>query len=216
MVNNHVNTVLVRSPRPWHVLNQAHSIRRGGWNVPRRRQLQLARGSRYQCRRSFARAVQRLQIQDFDIYGQGWQPLRSGWFHRFSPEQPWSHWLGPLRADKLMTLCHYRFTFCCENHEGYEGYFPEQILYALAAGTVLLCLGDRKLKRWIPSDCAVFRSDYPSVQALFEDLLSWDEARWWSCRQAGQAFLHSERIKRFLPHTFAEEVLEGLISVLQP
>jgi hypothetical protein len=216
MVNSNVNTGPLRSPRPWDVLNQAHSIRRGGWSLPRRRQLQVARGSRYHCRRSFARAAQRLQIHGFDIYGQGWQPLRSGWFHRFWPEQPWSHWRGPLKADKLLTLCHYRFAFCYENYEGHEGYISVKIFDALAAGTVPLCLGGRHLKRWIPSDCAVFRSDYPSDQALLEDLLSWDEARWLVCREAGQAFLHSERIKHFLPHTFAEEVLEGLISMLQP
>jgi hypothetical protein len=214
MVNSNMNTGLLRSPRPWHVLNQGRSIRRGGWSLPYQRQLQVALGSRYHCRRSFARAVQHLGIQDFDIYGQGWQALRHGWFHRLWPEQHWRLWRGPLKADKLHTLCHYRFAFCYENFEGNEGYISEKIFDALAAGTVPLCLGDSHLKSWIPNDCAVFRSDYSSDQALLEDLLNWDEARWSACRQAGQSFLYSDRIQPFLPHAYAEKVLEGLISIL--
>ncbi len=76
MVNSNMNTGLLRSPRQWHVLNQGRSIRRGGWSLPYHRQLQVALGSRCHCRRSFAHAVQHLEIHDFDIYGQGWQPLR--------------------------------------------------------------------------------------------------------------------------------------------
>lgn len=215
MVNSNVNTGLLRSPRPWHVLNQARAIRRRGWALPRRRQFHVARGSRYHCRRSFARAAQQLGIHDFEIYGQGWEPLRSGWYYRFRPERPWAQWRGLLREDKLQTLCKYRFAFCYENYSGDEGYISEKIFDALAAGTVPLCLGDRNLKRWIPGECAVFRDDYSSDKALLGDLLNWDEARWKDCRQAGQDFLHSKLFRPYLPVIFAEKVLDGLINVLQ-
>jgi hypothetical protein len=215
LVNSNVNSGLLRSSRPWKVLEKYFEINQNGWHLPLTRFLKVLRNSRYHCRRSFARAAYKLRIPDFDIFGQGWEPLCSGWFYHFFPEKAWSNWRGPLRRDKLKVLANYKFAFCYENYEGNEMYVSEKIFDALAAGTVPLCLGDRKLQRWIPRECAVFRSDYPSDKDLLDDLLSWDEARWTSYRQAGQKFLHSERMKPFLPDTYAKEVLEGLISVLK-
>jgi hypothetical protein len=179
------------------------------------RMLKVSLGSGYHYRRSFARAAERLDINDFDIYGQGWEPLKSGWFYRYFPEKSWRHWRGILKADKLTTLCNYRFTFCYENFVGNENYISEKVFDALAAGTVPLCLGDQKLKQWIPSDCAVFRDDYSSDQALLKDLLSWSEARWSAFRDAGQAFLYSDRIRPFLSDAYAEEVLSSLKCMIK-
>lgn len=216
LVNSNMNGGLLRSSRPWQVFQQAMRIRTGGWTLSPQRMLQVALGSRYHLRRSFARAAEQLGIEDFDIYGQGWEPLRSGWFYRLFPERPWRHWRGPLRNDKLATLCHYRFAFCYENYSGDEGYISEKIFDALAAGTVPLCLGDRHLKDWIPSDCAVFRENYRSERAMLQDLLNWDEQRWQACREAGQQFLHSQRIAPFLADAYAEQVLQGLKAVVAP
>jgi hypothetical protein len=216
LVNSNMNTGLLRSSRPWHLPRQALTIRSGGWSLPLERLLHVSLRSRYHCRRSFARAAESLGIDAFDIYGRCWEPLRSGWFHRWFPESPWRHWRGTLQQDKLHTLCHYRYAFCYENYAGDEGYISEKIFDALAAGTVPLCLGDRSLRRWIPSDCAVFREDYSSDRALLEDLLSWDEDRWQACREAGQRFLHSDLITPFLAEAYASQVLQGLKAAMEP
>lgn len=213
MVNSNVNISIHRLPRPWQFRSAARAVRRGGWCLPLIREWQVLLGSRYHCRRSFARAVEHLGIDGFDLYGQGWDALQSGWVYRVFPEHPWQHWRGVLKQDKLSTLCNYKFAFCYENYSGDEGYISEKIFDSLAAGSIPLCLGDRKLKQWIPSDCAVFRDDYSSDLELLKDISRWSEDRWYSYRDAGQAFLHSERVTPFLPATFAQVVLDGIKAV---
>ena len=215
LVNSNVNSGLLRASRPLNVFDQGRTIRNGGWSLPLQRQLQVSLGSRYHLRRRFARAAEGLDIADFDLYGQGWEPLRSGWFHRFFPESPWRQWRGPLNDDKLHSLSHYRFAFCYENFAGSEGSISEKVFDALAAGTVPLCHGDRHLRRWIPASCAVFRDDYSSDRELLRDLLRWDEARWRACRDAGQAFLRSDGAAPFLANAYAEDVLRGLRGAVE-
>jgi len=216
LVNSNINSGILRTPRPWKIFDKLISIRKGGWYLPFLRFWQVSHGSLYHCRRSFAKAAADLRIHDFDIYGQNWEPLRSGWFYRFFPEKPIHNWRGLLKADKLLTLCRYKFTFCYENFEGDEGYISEKIFDALAAGSVPLCLGDRNLKRWIPANCAVFRGDYPNDRAMLIDLLDWSEDRWMAYRNAGQEFLYSDKAKPFLPDAFADGILEGIKSLFKP
>ena len=114
----------------------------------------------------------------------------------------------------MHSLSHYRFAFCYENFAGSEGYISEKVFDALAAGTVPLCHGDKQLKRLIPPECAVHRDDYSSERALLSDLLSWDEARWRSCRDAGQAFLRSDAIIPFTAEAYAQEMLRILVAAV--
>jgi hypothetical protein len=210
LVNSNINTGVLRSPRPWQLIVPFISIRRNGWTLPLKHAIQTSLHTRYYMRRRFAKAAARLRIADFDIYGRGWEPLRSGWFYRFFPEKQSPHWRGTLNTDKLDTLCHYKYTFCYENYSGNEGYISEKIFDALAAGSVPLCLGDRRLKQWFPAGSVVFREDFASDEAMIRDLLNWDESKWLSYYNAGQAFIRSDRFKRFLPDTFARRVIDVL------
>ncbi|MFM6172317.1 MAG: glycosyltransferase family 10 domain-containing protein [Sphaerospermopsis kisseleviana] len=214
LVNSNVNTGMHRLPRPWHVFNTLTRIRRSGWSLPFSRFVHVSFGSRYHIRREFARSVESLGIQDFDIYGTGWEPLRSGWLYRLFPEKPFYHARGLLKSDKLLSLCNYKFAFCYENYAGSEGYISEKIFDALAAGTVPLCHGDTSLKRIIPSSCVIFRDDYSSDRAMLSDLLGWDESRWLSYYHAGQEYLHSDALKPFLPEAYATNVLRLLLSLV--
>jgi hypothetical protein len=100
-------------------------------------------------------------IDDFDLYGIGWN------------SQMFPSYKGKV-DDKLATLSHYRFAICYENAMQYPGYITEKILDCFRAGVVPVYGGAPNIARWVPADCYIDISQFASYDEMYAYLKSMD------------------------------------------
>lgn len=102
-------------------------------------------------------------IDDFDLYGMGWN------------REMFPSYKGKV-DDKLATYARYRFAICYENAANYPGYISEKMLDCFRAGVVPVYGGAPNIARWIPSDCYIDISQFATYDDLHQHLRSMDEA----------------------------------------
>jgi hypothetical protein len=98
-------------------------------------------------------------IDDFDLYGIGWN------------SQMFPSYKGKV-DDKLATLSHYRFAICYENAMQYPGYITEKILDCFRAGVVPVYGGAPNIGHWIPTNCYIDISQFASYDEMYAHLKS--------------------------------------------
>jgi hypothetical protein len=103
-------------------------------------------------------------IDDFDLYGVGWN------------SQNFPSYKGRVE-DKLATLSHYRFAICYENAMQYPGYITEKILDCFRAGVVPVYGGAPNIGRWIPADCYIDITQFASYEDMYAYLNSMSSVR---------------------------------------
>lgn len=154
--------------------------------------------------RSFAYFAERDGLT-FDLYGAGW---------RRPPEVPstpvqaaavGSAYRG-LVSNKLETLCRYRFAIAYENSRRPLGYVTEKVFDCLRAGCVPIYLGPENAFEYVDAKAVIDRRQFESEEALGDHLVSMSDSQWGETRNAGRAYLASERYSRFLPPAFASAV----------
>jgi alpha(1,3/1,4) fucosyltransferase len=113
---------------------------------------------------------------------------------------------GPADA-KAETLGRYTFAVCFENMV-LEGWVTEKLFDCLLAGTVPIYLGAPDIERWVPQDCYVDMrefSSYRELRAFLHDLSSRDIEAY---REAGRAYIESDRFRPFSKYAFADRFTE--------
>ncbi len=166
---------------------------------------------------------------EMDLYGVGWDvpPYRMGetWVPatargwRRSVQGAWSRlrpdpllaaarsaWRGPV-ADKAATLGAYTFAICFENMR-LRGWITEKIFDCLVAGTIPVYLGDPDIAEAIPAECFVDMRQFNGYAELRDYLHNLGPGERQRMREAGRAFLGSERFRPFSKQTFTERLGE--------
>jgi alpha(1,3/1,4) fucosyltransferase len=127
---------------------------------------------------------------DFTFYGTGWEHLGYRTY-------------GGTTDDKLATLSTFRFTVAYENTHSIPGIITEKPLDCLCAGTVPIYWGAPNITDYIPADCFIDRTQFPSDQALYDYLLTLDPSPYLA---AAQRFLSSEKASLFSEERFIGQV----------
>lgn len=176
----------------------------------------------YPRRRAAIRWFERNHPDDFDLFGRDWdllviggpRPLRAlnlflpRRLRRLLARRPPSY-RGPV-DDKLATLERYRFAICFENAQGLDGYITEKLFDCFVAGTVPVYWGAPDIADFVPAGFVDFRG-FDSFDALYEHLRSLDDEEIASLREAGRAFVRSERARRLFGF---EQWLDTLVAHL--
>ncbi len=128
-----------------------------------------------------------------------------------------SGWDGVLPSrgfvdDKIAAMSRYSFCLCFENCRT-RGYVTEKLPDCLYAGTIPLYLGAPDVADFVPEDCYVDASAYPSYRSLWQAVCEIDSDV--IARQryvdAMDRFLVSERFARtFSSVAFAERLVEAV------
>ncbi len=135
---------------------------------------------------------------DFTFYGTGWEHLG------------YRNYGGPV-DDKLATLSNFRFTIAYENGHSMPGYVTEKILDCFCAGSVPIYWGAPNITEYVPADCFIDRTQFPSDQALYEHLLTLDPAPYLT---AAKRYLASEKAKLFSEESFINQMTAGIQETL--
>ena len=136
---------------------------------------------------------------DFAFYGAGWQYTGYRTY-------------GGTVKDKLATLSNFRFTIAYENGHSMPGYVTEKILDCLCAGSVPIYWGAPNITDYIPADCFIDRTLFPSDQALYDYLLTTDPAPYLA---AAQRYLASEQAKLFSYERFIDQMAKGIREAME-
>ncbi|MCX7101604.1 MAG: glycosyltransferase [Methylobacter sp.] len=100
-------------------------------------------------------------IDDFDLYGVGWN------------SEMFPSYKGKV-DDKLATLSRYRFAICYENAMQYPGYISEKILDCFRAGVVPVYGGAPNIGHWIPANCYIDICQFTNYDDLYVHLKAID------------------------------------------
>jgi len=134
-----------------------------------------------------------------DLYGRGWER----WWSRNSLWLPYWRHRGALMSiykgsctSKYEVLSRYEFALCFENMV-MKGYITEKIFDCLYAGTIPLYWGATDIAELIPEDVYIDCRQFTSWEQMQEVLMSMPTERVRAIKEAGRAFLQSERGMRY-------------------
>lgn len=134
-----------------------------------------------------------------DLYGRGWER----WWSRNSMWLPYWRHRGALISiykgscpSKYEVLSRYEFALCFENM-AMKGYITEKIFDCLYAGTIPLYLGATDISELIPTEAYIDCRQFTSWEQMQDVLMSMPTEQVHTIKEAGRAFLHSERGGRY-------------------
>jgi hypothetical protein len=147
-----------------------------------------------------------------DLYGYGW----NRWLTRCNLWLPYllhrrallGVYRGPCRS-KYETLSGYTHCLCLENMR-MDGYVTEKIFDCLYSGTIPLYLGAADIAQYVPADAFVDCRKFTGWDEVLDHARSMSAAQIGAMREAGRAFLESDRALPFY-HSL-EDIMLGTRS----
>jgi len=158
-------------------------------------------------KRRLVRAFERYSDGALEVYGQGWDDHPKGLIGKLLVRNTFASVKGVLESNKLEALGSYKFNICYENCESDCGYLSEKIFDALYGDTVPVYLGNRSIEKYIPKECFVDARKFRDHMELVDFICNCTEGEWLRYRKAGQEFLQSTLMQKFLPSSFIKDVL---------
>lgn len=159
-------------------------------------------------------------IEDFDLYGQGWNkiippktiidriknkvnwPITSG--ENFRPS-----YKGPV-LNKVKIYERYRFSICYENARDLPGYVSEKIFDCFFSGCVPIYWGAPNIGAFIPNDCYLDRREFSSMETLYERIRKMSEDEYMARQEAIEAFVLEGQHSIFGAKRFATTVIDTI------
>ncbi len=169
---------------------------------------------------------QRNSLEDFDLYGIGWdRPARSSlsgkvvnkvldFFPRlltFYPVNKYPSYKGMVQSKKSV-LENYTFSICYENIHGLKGYITEKIFDSFFAGCIPIYWGADNITEYIPRNCFIDRREFTSNSELYDYLKSLTDLDCLNFRENIDSFLKSDQAKLFSVNTFAESITTSVLG----
>ena len=152
----------------------------------------------YSWRERFIRFMESNQMDEFDLYGRGWDAKQ------------FPSYRGEI-DDKLEVLRQYRFSLCFENLTRNNGYVTEKILDCIGAGTIPVYWGADNITDYIPKECFIDYRDFNDFDRLYRYMRDMPEEVFTAYLKAQQDYLQSEAfLKRFTYNAYAEDVLAAI------
>ena len=149
-----------------------------------------------------------------DVYGTGLDGEQIPWCPLY-PNRPYRNRVeGLVTRDKKQIVDEYRFCIATENYAGRRMWIGEKMFDAFFAGTVPVYLGEESIADWVPQDSFVDMRRFKTDAGLLEYLRDCKEAEWKTMRDAGQAFLASDKMRSFTDESFAERMVHILKVIL--
>lgn len=150
-------------------------------------------GELYTLRREMAKHCD-MKVQDFHLYGGGWDGLRSS--------------MGGCRH-KFPVLRDHKFSICTEN-SFVGGYITEKIFDSFFSGCIPVYCGAPNIKDYIPSDTFIDIRDFAGIDLLVNYLRDMDEKTLNNYRRNTYSFLTSDRFIPFSLDHYVRIVAQAL------
>ncbi len=179
----------------------------------------------YSEREKLVRWFEKNYIEDFSLYGFGWNrfrfsgsmPIRALNRVPYLPEivnmlfgKKFASYKGMVR-DKSETMKKYRFAIAYENVKGENGYITEKIFDAMMAGCVPVYLGAKNILDYIPQECFIDRREFATHEDLYSYMKSMSDDRYGLYLDNIEVYLRSEKARVFSCKYFAETIVNKTI-----
>lgn len=176
----------------------------------------------YSKRIETIRWFEKNHLQDFDLYGIGWDNYRfrgpkiiralnriKPLTKLFAPSFP-SYKGKVLRKKEI--LSQYKFALCYENARDIPGYITEKIFDCFFAGCVPIYWGAQNINNYIPAECFIDRTVFKTHEELYDYLYNMDDEKYQEYLAQIQMFLTHDHSKPFGLTYFSKTIIENLIN----
>lgn len=164
-------------------------------------------------------------LDDFDLYGMGWDKYTSANRYvrflvskmgrcskSFAPNFP--SYKGAVDS-KFEALSNYKFAICYENAQMIPGYITEKIFDCFFAGCVPVYWGAPNITDHIPKNCFIDRREFDSHEELYVHLTAMTEQQYLDIQKNIENYLFSEKANPYRAETFANTMVEHVLKDLK-
>lgn len=180
----------------------------------------------YNEREKAIRWFEKNHIQDFDLYGVGWDKYRftGPILIRAMNRVP----MLPQLAQKIMgrsypsykgmvehkkpIMAQYKFSICYENAKDIPGYITEKIFDSFFAGCVPVYWGANNVTDFIPKDTFIDKRDFSNYEDLYLYLKSMSDSEYLNYLKNIENYLNSEQSLPFKSEGFVQAVVQTLFK----
>jgi hypothetical protein len=196
---------------PFHYMNAMYSMKRDdGWQFSIKDVVDYYTNFLYEERRKLVRCAEKYFPGSLDIYGDGWNGRRGGWYYRLFPDPKPAMSKGLYIGEKIELFQNYRYVVAFENFRGKIAYFSEKMFDAFYGGSVPIYLGDENVTSYVPKECFVDARDFKNYEALLRFVVNSDERIWNGYRTHIDRYLTTDAYKYFLPESNARRITDAV------
>lgn len=177
----------------------------------------------YTKRVEFIRWFEKHYLNEFDLYGTGWDQYRFGHslvgrvlnkFKFLRKKDLFPSYQGMVDS-KFETMKNYKFSICYENIKEQKGYITEKIFDSFFAGCVPIYWGAKNVTEHIPKECFIDKREFDSFEEIYQFLKNMDEKTYMSYLEAIEEFLNSSKADPFRAETFADTIVGEIMKDLE-
>lgn len=157
-------------------------------------------------------------IEDFDLYGTGWDEVafgenryinyilrRSRILRKFFATHRLSY-KGKVERKKPI-LEKYKFSICYENARDINGYITEKIFDCFFAGCVPVYLGSDNITEHIPTECFIDKREFDTYEKLYQYIKNMTNEKYMTYLYNIESFLNSEKSYTFSSEYFSNTII---------
>ena len=186
----------------------------------------ISKNDLYSQRREAIRWFEKNHIDDFDLYGVGWDKYKfSGMkiiraFNSvpYFPEifmkltnQTYPSYKGMV-DNKKEVMEKYKFSICYENAKDITGYITEKIFDSFFAGCVPVYWGANNITDHIPKECFIDKRDFDSYEELYGFIKNISDEKYMEYLVNIENYLNSEQSLQFNSKGFSSTIISNTIG----
>lgn len=180
----------------------------------------------YSKRIEAIRWFEKNHIDDFDLYGVGWDkynfsgpkvvralnrvPCLAMAFLWVSNKKYLSY--KGMVDNKKEVMEKYRFSICYENARDIPGYITEKIFDSFFAGCVPIYWGASNISEYIPKSCFIDKRDFHSYEQLYIYIKNMGDCEYLEYLDAIEGYLNGEDCYPYACGCFASEIVRNTIG----
>jgi len=181
-------------------------------------------GDLYEERYSLIKWFERNALNDFDLYGVGWNKPYAGvgFFQKqkrnflsvkskFTDKPIFPSFCG--EAPSKSVYLDYQFAICYENISTFPYYITEKILDAMAYGCIPVYWGAPNISEVIPRECFIDRREFASNEELYGYLISLDDQQTKKYRSAIMEFMEGRGAETFSYEATIKPIVEQIVKL---
>ncbi len=177
----------------------------------------------YTKRVNFIRWFEKNHLDDFDLYGTGWDEYRFG--HSFvgrvlnkveflRKKDLFPSYKGIVDS-KYETMQKYKFAICYENIKEQNGYITEKIFDSFFAGCIPIYWGAKNITEHIPKECFIDKRDFDSFENIYNYMVNMKEKEYMNYLDNIENFLNSSKADPFSAEVFADTIVNEILKDLE-
>jgi hypothetical protein len=183
----------------------------------------------YSKRLEAIRWFEKNHLEDFDMYGRGWDRYRfssyGGWkiirvldkiphlpqlFAKFT-NQTYPSYKGAVEGKKEV-MEKYKFSICYENVRDIPGYISEKIFDSFFSGCVPIYWGANNISDHIPKDCFIDKREFDDYESLYEFINNMDNDTYLKYIDNIEKFINSSKSRQYSAQYFIDTIIENIIE----